>query len=55
MTKAEIIKSKLRIEDSKQYSSYAKNQSIPHLKNRNYFVIDIPLDGDAPKQYIKAC
>lgn len=52
--KKEIIQSKLRKEDFIQYSGLINIQSIPHLKNRSYYVIDVPLDGDAPKQYIKA-
>jgi len=54
MKKEDIINSKLRIESSIQNAGYVKIQSIPHLKNRNYYVVNIPLDGDAPKQYIKA-
>lgn len=27
---------------------------IPFLKEQNYYVEDIPLDGDAPKQYVRA-
>ena len=50
----EILKSKLRIEESIQHSGYVDVSSIPHLKNCNYYVVDVPLDGDAPKQYIKA-
>jgi len=49
-----IIQSKLRKENSKEFSGFINIQSIPHLKNSNYYVVDVPLDGDAPKQYIKA-
>jgi len=54
MKKENISKSKLRKEKSIQYSGAINIHSIPHLKNRNYFIIDIPLDGDAPKQYFQA-
>lgn len=49
-----LINSKLRREESIQYSGFVNIQIIPHLKNSHYHVIDVPLDGDAPKQYIKA-
>lgn len=54
ITKHEIKNSKMRIEASNQNSGVINIQAIPHLKNQNYYVVDIPLDGDAPKQYIKA-
>lgn len=54
MTKNEILKSKLRIEKSVQDSGSISISSIPNLKNENYYLVDVPLDGDAPKQYIKA-
>lgn len=44
----------MRIENSIQYSGRINVQSISHLKNNHYYVVDVPLDGDAPKQYIKA-
>lgn len=46
--------SKLRRERSKQDSGFINRKIIPILKNRHYHIIHIPLDGDAPKQYIKA-
>jgi len=46
--------SKLRIEKSKQDSGSINLSAIPTLKKKNYYIVDIPLDGDAPKQYIKA-
>lgn len=49
-----IIDSKLRRESSIQHSGFLKLYSIPLLKNQNYYVVNVPLDGDAPKQYIKA-
>jgi len=52
--KNKIIKSKLRREESNQFSGLINIQAIPHLKNAKYYVVDVPLDGDAPKQYIKA-
>ena len=54
MNKKQRKKSKLRREYSKQYAGTVNTHLITHLKNCNYFVINIPLDGDAPKQYIKA-
>jgi hypothetical protein len=49
-----IVNSKLRKECSVQHSGHIDLHLIPHLKNQNYYIVDIPLDGDAPKQYIKA-
>ncbi|MGB5941587.1 MAG: HipA domain-containing protein [Leeuwenhoekiella sp.] len=49
-----IIKSEMRIEEYVQFSGDVKIENIPIVKERNYFVQPIPLDGDAPKQYIKA-
>ena len=45
---------KLRAENSVQSSGKINLKSIPHLKENHYYIIDIPLDGEAPKQYIKA-
>jgi len=45
---------KLRIESSNQYSGDAFLSRIPHLKERHYYILDLYLDGAAPKQYIKA-
>ena len=45
----------LRIEQSQNSSGTIQNFSkIPVLKEDNYYVVDIGLDGDAPKQFIKA-
>jgi hypothetical protein len=45
----------LRIEKSENSSGTIQNFSkIPVLKEENYYVVDIGLDGDAPKQFIKA-
>lgn len=49
-----IVNSKLREESSVQNSGYINLQLFPHLKKQNYYIVDIPLDGDAPKQYIKS-
>lgn len=45
---------KLRKEASAQYSGEIDIQRIPKLKEKDYFIIDIDLDGDAPKEYIQA-
>lgn len=45
---------KLRKEKSSQDSGFVNTGKITRLKEKNYFIIEIPLDGDAPKQYIKA-
>lgn len=45
---------KLRIEKSQNYSGQLKQGTIPYLKERDYCIIPFPLDGDAPKQFIKA-
>lgn len=45
---------KLRIEQSQNYSGKLKHGSIPRLKESSYCIIPFPLDGDAPKQFIKA-
>lgn len=48
------LKTKLRIENSKNYSGKIVNQSqIPILKESEYYVENQPLDGDAPKQFIR--
>lgn len=49
-----IKRQKLRLEKSKQYSNNIKTNLIFELKNTNYYTVDVPLDGDAPKEYIKA-
>ncbi len=49
------LKTKLRIEKSEYCSGKLLNESsIPILKDRNYLVKEYSLDGDAPKQFIKA-
>jgi hypothetical protein len=46
---------KLRIENSINSSGIIpKLNSIPILKDSNYYIQEITLDGDAPKQFIKA-
>lgn len=45
---------KLERYTSTQISGEVNLKAISHLKERHYFIVDIPLDGDAPKQYIKA-
>ena len=49
-----MFKEKLRKEKSVQFSGNINLNVIPNLKERHYYVVNIPLDGDAPKQYIKA-
>lgn len=44
----------MRKENYVQYSGYANLNKIPYLKELHYYIEDIPLDGDAPKQYVKA-
>lgn len=47
--------SKLRIEVSENNSGALFSLGkIPILKTENYSIIEVPLDGDAPKQFIKA-
>lgn len=46
--------SKLRREKSVQFSGDICLKYIPYLKSHHYYIIDVTLDGDAPKQYIKA-
>ncbi len=48
------FKLKLRKESSAQFSGNLPLSKIPILKERNYHIVDVPLDGEAPKQYIKA-
>jgi len=45
---------KLRKESYKQYSGKINEGKIQVLKNENYRVLNVTLDGDAPKQYIKS-
>ena len=48
------LKSRLRIEQSMHCSGTVYNdKDIPVLKEKNYFVEDFDLDGDAPKQFIR--
>ena len=45
----------LRIELSANYSGRLRSvSSIPILKNDSYRIVDVELDGDAPKQFIRA-
>lgn len=44
----------LRKEKYKQFSGSVNLGKIEPLKEGNYYAIDVTLDGDAPKQYIKA-
>ncbi len=45
----------LRIEQSQKSSGLLHNfTKIPVLWEENYYVVDVGLDGDAPKQFIKA-
>lgn len=49
------LKTKLRIEKSRHCSGKLYNESlIPVLEEKHYYVKDYFLDGDAPKQFIKA-
>jgi len=48
------FKQKLRNETSVQCSGEIDIRRIQKLKEENYYIINIPLDGDAPKQYIRA-
>jgi len=45
---------KLRREKYNQDTGYININEIAVLKNTNYAIINMPLDGEAPKQYIKA-
>ncbi|MBP2614909.1 HipA domain-containing protein [Chryseobacterium jejuense] len=48
-----MIDKKLRLETSISNSGEIFNlNKIQILKNKNYYIRDIPLDGDAPKQFI---
>ena len=49
-----LFKCKLNTEKSKLDSGYVDLSLIPHLKECNYYILPIALDGEAPKQYIKA-
>lgn len=44
---------KLRKEKSKQNSGFVDIKKIPVIKNRDYYILDVHLDGEAPKEYIK--
>ncbi|MDN5216942.1 HipA domain-containing protein [Fulvivirgaceae bacterium BMA12] len=49
------IKTTLRREDSRNLSGHLLNEGkIEILKEKDYYVKEWPLDGDAPKQFIKA-
>lgn len=43
------FKAKLRIEKSAQYSGPISLKGIPVLKENSYCIVDVPLDGEAPK------
>ncbi|MDR2284354.1 MAG: HipA domain-containing protein [Sphingobacterium sp.] len=43
----------LRREKSVFYSGPINDKGIPVLKNKDYIIIDMPLDGDAPKAFLK--
>lgn len=48
------ITTKLRIEKSQNCSGTLLNENfIEPVKNKHYYVENFPLDGDAPKQFIK--
>lgn len=49
-----MFNKKIRKEKFVQYSGDVNLKKIPLLKEKHYYPIDIPLDGDAPKEYIKA-
>ena len=44
----------LRKEAFVQFSGYLNRKMVSLLKECDYYIVDIPLDGEAPKQYIKA-
>jgi hypothetical protein len=49
------FKEKLRIEESQNYSGKLKREgTIRHLRENDYCIMPFTLDGDAPKQFIKA-
>lgn len=55
MQYAQKIQAKLRVEQSQHCSGRILNEHrIPWLKERHYLVEDYDLDGDAPKQFIRA-
>lgn len=47
------LKRSLRIEKSLHYSGQLNDKLIPTLREKDYCVVDIALDGDAPKEFIK--
>src|SRR5690606_31935759 len=47
------IKHQLRRESSANYSGKVNEKSIPTIKDRDYIIVNKPLDGDAPKAFIK--
>ena len=50
-----LVASNLRIEKSENNSGFLRNsKKILALRDENYYVESIGLDGDAPKQFIKA-
>lgn len=48
-----ILFRSLRKEKSINFSGRLIEDSIEHLKKKNYLILDTPLDGDAPKEFIK--
>lgn len=44
----------IRKEEYKQYSGKIPFSKIPHVSKDEYYVRDITLDGEAPKEYIRA-
>jgi hypothetical protein len=50
----DILSKALRLEKSKQISGEIHLSHFKTLKESHYYPVDIALDGDAPKQYIKA-
>ncbi|MBD1432316.1 HipA domain-containing protein [Sphingobacterium sp. DN00404] len=47
------IKHQLRRESSANYSGRINEKIIPTIKDRDYIIVNKPLDGDAPKAFIK--
>jgi len=54
MHRHKVILSRLRTEEIKQYSGACNLHLIPKLKNQQYYVEQVELDGDQPKQYLRA-
>jgi len=47
------FKEVLRKEKSLYYSGYINDKDIPAIKNKDYVIINMPLDGDAPKAFLR--